>query len=73
MNAYESFEFYVRDKGLPDGEEKCILEKYSNITDQEALDILGEEVFCEGVERAIFHSDAWRTSDDDRERFISQK
>lgn len=44
-----------------------------SITGEEAFDILGEDNFFEGVERAIMHCDAVCESDDGREVFMEQK
>ena len=80
--AHKCFETYIKDEYLPEDMEEYLLEEYStiayslkgkSITDEEAFDILGEDVFCEGVERAIMHCDAVCESDDGREVFMEQK
>ena len=82
MNAFKCFELYIKDKDLPKDMEQYILEGYAsiyyslegvNITDEKALEVLGNNTFCEGVERAIMHCDAVRDSEDGREILMQQK
>ena len=81
MSAFKCFESYVKDKGLPEDMEQHLLEEYTyisyslegnSISDEKALELLGDYTFCEGVERAILHCDVVRETDDGREVFMEQ-
>ena len=81
MSAFKCFESYVKDKGLPKDMEQFLLEGYTSISyslegasisDEKALELLGEDTFCDGVERAIMHFDVVRETDDGREVFMEQ-
>ena len=43
-----------------------------SISDEKALELLGDDTFCDGVERAIMHFDIVRETDDGREVFMEQ-
>ena len=81
MSAFKCFKYYIKDKGLPEDMEQHLLEGYTyisynlegdSISDEKALELLGEDTFCEGVERAILHCDVVRETDDGREVFMEQ-
>ena len=81
ISAFTCFKSYVKDKGLPEDMEQFFLESYTSISyrleddsisDEKALELLGDHIFCNGVERAIMHFDAVCETDDDREILMEQ-
>ena len=81
MSVFKCFKSYIIDKGLPEDMEQYLLEGYTSIaynlggesiSDKKALELLGINTFCEGVERAILHCDVVRETDDGREVFMEQ-